>query len=59
MNYGLIARSGLRIVALIAVYFGYADEGQALAIYTNPDVIAIVTLAISESFFLIEKWRGK
>ena len=59
MNYALIARAALRLIALAAVYFGYAEETQAATIYTNPDVIAIATLALSESFFLIEKMRGK
>jgi hypothetical protein len=58
MNYPLLARVLLRLVAMVAVYFGLA-EGQADVIATNADFIALVSLGMSEAYFYFDKARGK
>ena len=63
MNFPLIVRVLLRIVALTAVTNGYLTEDTASAIYQNADVVAMVSLLLSEIYFAVEKafnkwWRN-
>lgn len=56
MNYSLITRALLRLLALGLVSWGLVDEGAAAVIYTDPDLVAAATLAVSEAFFAVSKW---
>jgi|TARA_R110002111_G_scaffold192926_2_gene258965 hypothetical protein len=57
MNFPLITRAALRILALIAVTNGYLTEGTASVIYQNADIVAMASLALSELYFAFDKWR--
>jgi hypothetical protein len=57
MNFPLITRAALRILALVAVTNGYLTEGTASVIYQNADIVAMASLALSELYFAFDKWR--
>jgi len=57
MNFPLITRAVLRILALVAVTNGYMTEASASVIYQNADIVAMVALALSELYFAFDKWR--
>jgi hypothetical protein len=57
VNFPLITRAALRILALIAVTNGYLTESTASVIYQNADIVAMASLALSELYFAFDKWR--
>jgi hypothetical protein len=57
MNFPIITRATLRILALVAVSNGYLTESTASVIYQNADIVAILSLALSETYFAFDKWR--
>jgi hypothetical protein len=57
MNIPLFTRVFLRLLALAAVTNGYVTESTASVIYQNADVVAMVSLLISEAYFGFDKWR--
>ena len=57
MNFPLIARFVLRIVALAAVSNGYLADDTASVLYQNADIVAMLSLALSEAYFAFDKWR--
>jgi hypothetical protein len=57
MNFPIIARAALRILALVAVSNGYLTEDTASVIYKNADIVAMFALALSEAYFAFDKWR--
>ena len=58
MNFPLITRATLRILALAAVANGYLTEDTASVIYKNADIVAMFSLALSEAYFAFDKWRA-
>jgi hypothetical protein len=57
MNFPIITRAVLRILALVAVTNGYMNESTASVIYQNADIIAMGSLVLSEAYFAFDKWR--
>jgi hypothetical protein len=57
MNIPLFTRVLLRLLALVAVTTGYATESTASVFYQNADIVAMVSLGISEIYFSFDKWR--
>jgi hypothetical protein len=57
MNFPLITRAVLRILALVAVTNGYLTESTASVIYQNADIVAMISLTLSEAYFAFDKWR--
>lgn len=55
MTISVIVRAVLRLLALGLVSWGYLDEDAASVIYTDPDLVAAATLAVSEAFFAVSK----
>jgi hypothetical protein len=54
----LAARVALRLSALVLIYMGVAEVHVA-EFTQDPEVLALVTLAISETFFAIDKAWGR
>ena len=57
MSIPLFVRVFLRLLALAAVTNGYMTDSTASVIYQNADVVAMVSLMISEAYFGFDKWR--
>jgi|TARA_B110000908_G_scaffold161809_1_gene206544 hypothetical protein len=58
MNIPLFTRVLLRLLALAAVTSGYMTDSTASVVYQNADVVAMVSLLISEAYFGFDKWRN-
>lgn len=62
MNWQLLARFILRLVALAAVSWGYLTEDAAAHIYQNVEIVSLLALALSEGWFLLvkalDRWRS-
>ena len=59
MNIPLFTRVALRLLALVAVSNGYLSGDTASVFYQNADIVAMVSLMISEVYFSFDKWREK
>jgi|TARA_R110000787_G_scaffold1553_2_gene6729 hypothetical protein len=57
MNFPILTRAVLRLVALVAVTNGYLTEDTAAVLYEHADIVAMVSLALSEGYFALDKWR--
>ena len=59
MDWQLVARATLRIVAFLAAYMGWATEDQTSFIYQNADVVTLVALMMSETWFTAKKTKER
>lgn len=59
MNWQLLARFVLRLIALTAVSWGYLTEDAAAHIYQNVEIVSLLALALSEGWFSLSKWIGR
>jgi hypothetical protein len=57
MTIPLFTRVLLRLLALVAVTSGFMTETTASVFYQNADIVAMLSLGISELYFLYDKWR--
>lgn len=55
----LIARTLLRITAAIFAYMGWMAETDATVILSDPALVSLVALGLSEFWFLFEKIRNR